>query len=231
MSWDGSHLGEARVISRWVSPHGETMARVEASGKTYFGYLGGPDAMLSAFIEAAKPMFGLEQRGHHLLTIDSKEAILYYAHCETSVSPGGKRTTSVREYALSSLDADHPLRSHPDTAAAVRRILAFRDICLLWPLDERAVLVRVVDGGHVFLSFRETKTCPCEDKHRIARATHQTWFGSARGVESTLRETFGNDEHVGYRLGCRLERLVDAYGSQLSEYRYRICKRLALQLQ
>lgn len=226
MSWDGTHLGEGVIVAEWKAPHGEKMCRVEVAGQTLLGYLCDGDVAFSAFVEAIKPLFGLEQRGHHLLAVGGKQRILYYAH--SAVSNGVR---SVREYALSAVAADHPLRAMVETGEAVRRILAFRDTCLLGPVDERAVLVRVVDGGHVFLSMRETKVVSNEARHRISQRLFGLWFGEGRSVAAELRAAFGGDEHASYRLGCQLEAHVAAYGAGLSEYRYTICKRLALQLQ
>ena len=226
MSWDGSHLGSGKVCVSWKAPHGETLARVEAGEKTLLGYLCGANAAFSAFVEATKPLFGLGQRGHHLLSVEGKEHILYYAH---SVVEGGTRR--VREYSLSSVARDHPLRACPETAEAVRRILAFRETCLLSPVDERAVLVRVVDSGHLFLSMRETKPCANEGRHRISQRMFTAWFREGNSIADELRAAFGEEQHAAVQLGCALDGYVLAYGAQLNEYRYSVCKRLALHLQ
>ena len=225
MSWDGSHLGAGVVLTNWKAPHGETLSRGEVGAGVLLGYLCGKDACFSAFVEAIKPLFGLGQRGHHLLTVGGREHVLYHAHSEVE---GGKRR--VREFSLSSVARDDPLRARPETAEAVRRILAFREVCLLYPVDERAVLVRVVPDGHSFLSIRESKQCANEERHRLSQKTFRTWFGDRSQAEQ-LREAFGDDQHSNYRLGCALDEHVSAHGARFSEYRYRICKRVALQTQ
>lgn len=231
LPWDGSHLGQFNrniITNRWSVLRAKYVELEFEQGYLYAN-IKSCDNLLPCIIEDIKPLFNINKRGIHRITLSKKDYIIYFV-------PIDEHGNIVWETPLNKIPTTHFLRRDEVFRKSVQQLLAFCDILSLCGTAEYSIIIRsekvVINTNDIMTSVIDHDDYDCTV---LNKTSFLKWFGENTSLVNTVKEmiNFTEDKDiviVTTELRNSIDTIIKYYDKELIWFGYFIIDRLSRKL-
>jgi len=212
--WDGSWL-TGTFVKQWEHDHKKfalikitSTPNVDIKEKEIYGQYKKLDDSLAIIIDEIAPLFHIEKRGTHRITIGTIKYILYKVELLDNII--------ISETSLSSTLNTDPLRKDPDVLREIRKQIVFQDLISINRIGESHIILRLnpmdSDGTFKYIvlgSYTDKKDL--NDKvsltwSNISASLRQKYFNEQNSIDVVLKSMINKDEL--FELNYEIEQVI-----------------------